>query len=92
MKQIPTIQIRIFGRVQGVGFRHFVSKQAIHSRVTGWVKNCSDGSVEIKVQGDKEDVSLFIDNIKKGNSFSRITNLDMYDSLEESFNEFLVIR
>ncbi len=51
-------QINITGRVQGVGFRPFVSRLAHHLNLSGWVRNQA-GQVEIWVQGGSEDLELF---------------------------------
>lgn len=40
------------GRVQGVGFRYHSTYKANLLKLTGWVRNCYDGSVEMEVQGD----------------------------------------
>ena len=42
------------GRVQGVGFRFRASWAAKRLGLTGWVRNCYDGSVEMEVQGEPE--------------------------------------
>ena len=42
------------GRVQGVGFRYKVSILTHHYKVTGWIKNNADGSVEAQLQGREE--------------------------------------
>ena len=44
------------GQVQGVGFRGFVTLQAQKRKLTGSVKNMSNGMVEIFVQGEEEDI------------------------------------
>lgn len=44
--------IRFYGRVQGVGFRYHARHLADMLGLTGWVRNCYDGSVEMEVQGD----------------------------------------
>jgi acylphosphatase len=51
------------GRVQGVGFRYTVKDLARGFDVRGWVENLPDGSVELQVTGDKEDVQEFIREI-----------------------------
>lgn len=43
--------IHFYGRVQGVGFRYHAVHKARQLGLTGWVKNCWDGSVEMEVQG-----------------------------------------
>ena len=46
--------IRFYGRVQGVGFRYHATYKARFLGLTGWVRNCYDGSVEMEVQGEPE--------------------------------------
>jgi acylphosphatase len=42
----------VHGRVQGVGFRWYVVRQATRLRLTGWVANQPDGSVTVVAEGD----------------------------------------
>lgn len=67
---------RAQGRVQGVGFRFFVQTEAKKSKVTGWVKNESDGSVTMEIQGTPEQLAALEERIKKGNGFARVSQLD----------------
>ncbi|MBV7274422.1 acylphosphatase [Clostridium thailandense] len=69
--------IQVFGRVQGVGFRYFANYTALALDLTGWVKNCEDGSVQLEVQGKKENISLFIEKLKKGNRFAKIDDMNL---------------
>ncbi len=48
------------GIVQGVGFRYTCRRFATQLGLTGWVKNCYDGSVEMEVQGTKEQIQSLI--------------------------------
>jgi acylphosphatase len=50
-------EVRFLGRVQGVGFRYAARSIAQLHPVTGYVKNLSDGSVELVIEGRREDVS-----------------------------------
>jgi acylphosphatase len=50
---IRTVQVRIEGRVQGVGFRAFVEMSAIELELRGWVRNRRDGAVEAVFQGSE---------------------------------------
>ena len=52
------LRIVITGRVQGVGFRPFVSRLAHEFRLAGWVRNCS-GQVEIHVEGGADALAAF---------------------------------
>ena len=51
------------GRVQGVGFRYTVKDLSRGFEVCGWVKNLPDGSVELQVMGESDEVEAFIKEI-----------------------------
>ena len=53
---IETVRLRITGRVQGVGYRLWVTRTAASLGVRGWVRNRTDGSVEALVTGAPEAV------------------------------------
>ncbi len=55
--------IKISGRVQGVGFRHFIYQLAISNRISGWVKNSGEG-VTIEAEASKEKLEEFIEKIR----------------------------
>ena len=52
--------IIFYGYVQGVGFRYRASFAARHYGLTGWVRNCSDGSVEMEAEGTEADITAAI--------------------------------
>ena len=52
--------IYFYGRVQGVGFRYYAVQKANQLGLTGWVRNLSDGSVEMEVQGDPNKINDLI--------------------------------
>ena len=54
------------GRVQGVGFRFTASSLAMPMGLTGWVKNCYDGDVEMEVQGEEEAIDRMIEGLDRG--------------------------
>ncbi len=51
-------KFRIYGQVQGVGFRFFTRRKAIQLNLTGSVRNLADGSVEVVAQGDEAQINL----------------------------------
>jgi len=51
------------GRVQGVGFRYATKQLAKGFDVLGWVRNCSDGRVELQIMGDEEELDEFIQEL-----------------------------
>lgn len=60
------VRVTIRGRVQGVGFRHFIRKKAISEGTCGWVKNLPDGKVEAVFQGERKDLENMIKWCRKG--------------------------
>lgn len=70
------------GHVQGVGFRYTVTGIGKKFKsLSGWVRNCLDGSVEMEVQGTEDEVTEFINRLNTkapgGNKDIYITNLDI---------------
>ena len=61
------------GKVQGVGFRYFVIKEAQNLELSGWVRNLPDGSVETRAEGPDEKLEIFESSLKQGPSWSRVT-------------------
>jgi len=59
------IHVYYSGRVQGVGFRFTIEKLSQQLNLTGWVKNLPDGRVETICEGSEEDLSLFLEKVKK---------------------------
>jgi acylphosphatase len=82
-------EIKITGRVQGVGFRQFVKDKARQFNVNGWVKNMRDGSVFVKAEGDEKDMEPFLDHLKRGPSMGRVDNFkkDKFDTTS-GFSDF----
>lgn len=70
---------RAVGRVQGVGFRFFVQSNAKSLGLTGWVKNMSDGSVTMELQGAPDVVERLIAKIKRGNDWIKVTSFEQSD-------------
>lgn len=60
------LRIRIEGRVQGVGFRGWVTAQAAGLGLEGWVRNRRDGSVEILALGQPEPISRLVESCGRG--------------------------
>ena len=58
---------KFMGTVQGVGFRYRAEKVASLIGVDGWVRNNDDGSVEMEVQGNEEQIDKMLETIKRGN-------------------------
>lgn len=74
----------IHGKVQGVGYRFFAQQQASYHRIKGWVKNNDDGTVEVDAEGTNGDINAFLNALKKGSGFSRVTTIDIHEIQEPS--------
>ena len=65
----------IQGRVQGVGFRWYVHREASELDLRGWVRNTEDGDVEVVVSGTAEDIAELRASLKKGPRGSRVDRI-----------------
>jgi acylphosphatase len=70
-----TRQIRVKGRVQGVGFRDALRDEAQRLGVNGWVRNRNDGSVEAVVQGDAASIDRLIAWARRGPGLAHVHSL-----------------
>ena len=89
-----TTQIRVSGRVQGVGYRDALHHEADRRGLTGWVRNRADGSVEALLQGAPEAVEALIAWAREGPRAARVTNVTTaavegrYDRAYERFERW----
>lgn len=77
---IETVRLRIEGRVQGVGFRAFVEREATALGLDGWVRNRRDGGVEAVVSGPADAVRELVRRCRIGPTAARV---DMLRELAE---------
>src|SRR5437667_12246889 len=68
------------GRVQGVGFRWFVEREAHILGISGWVRNNSDGSVEVLAQGTREQLMGLLPRLREGPGAARVEDVEELDS------------
>jgi acylphosphatase len=74
-----SIQARRFlvrGRVQGVGFRWFVEREAAILGVAGWVRNNFDGTVEVLAMGSREQLAGMRSRLQEGPRAARVDNVE----------------
>jgi acylphosphatase len=75
--EVITMNIRIEGDVQGIGFRDFAIREANARRLKGWVRNRMDGSVEAVASGPRTVVESFITACVKGPRGARVTAFNL---------------
>ncbi len=63
------------GRVQGVGFRWFVHREASELELRGWVRNTEDGAVEVVATGEVDDLAELRASLRKGPRGSRVDHV-----------------
>ena len=71
---------RVRGRVQGVGFRWFVENAAQQFGIAGWVRNRSDGSVEVLAQGTREQLFNLRAKLHEGPRAARVDEVEEFES------------
>jgi acylphosphatase len=72
MNEIIGVQSFYEGRVQGVGFRGCVKREARGFEVTGWVRNLPDGRVEVQGCGTRPELTAFLEAIRESELKSHI--------------------
>jgi acylphosphatase len=87
----PEARAHVFvsGRVQGVFFRGETVDQAVSLGLSGWVRNLSDGRVEIVAEGAKEDAQSLIDWCYDGPPAAVVTGVEiLWETSTGEFNTF----
>lgn len=68
----PCVRFRVYGMVQGVGYRYFTLHSARALGITGYVQNLPDGSVLVVARGDEPALGALEEVLHRGPSFSRV--------------------
>lgn len=73
-------QVRVIfhGRVQGVWFRAFTREQASAAKLTGWVRNLPNGSVEALFAGEEETINQVIEKCRQGPPSAQVENIELH--------------
>jgi acylphosphatase len=82
--------IRITGRVQGVGFRYSARSMAHMTGIRGFIRNLPNGDVYIEAEGESQQIEEFIRWCRQGPPRSIIKFVDIYDAEVVGFEEFAV--
>ena len=79
------------GRVQGVGFRWFVEREAHLLAIAGWVRNNADGSVEVLAIGTREQLFGFRSKLREGPRAARVDRVEELEARPvEGLNTFRI--
>lgn len=87
------LTIKIYGRVQGVGFRYEAQEIAQKLNLVGFARNEKDGSVYVEAYGPQENLLEFLKWCRIGPTFAKVKNIkyDFCDEDNNLYKEFLVI-
>ncbi|MDI3503474.1 MAG: acylphosphatase [Candidatus Cloacimonadota bacterium] len=72
---MPQWELKIEGRVQGVGFRYLAKELAYRLGIRGYVQNLPDGCVRIIADADENTISNYCKLLRLGNGFSRVDKI-----------------
>ncbi len=86
MKQV---HLYISGFVQGVGYREHTKRESKKLGLTGWVRNLSDGRVEVLAQGTEEKLKELIKKCERGSYLSEVKDISIeWNDSNELFPDF----
>ncbi len=74
------VLVKVYGLVQGVGFRMFAERSASRLGLSGWVKNMPDGTVQIDAQGPSGLIEELLRDLRKGPPASKVSSLNIAES------------
>ena len=86
MDEIKRLHARVFGHVQGVGFRYYVMSSGSQLGLVGWVRNRRDGSVEVVAEGEIELLRKLVKYLEQGSRSSSVS--EVKTDLQEASGEF----
>jgi len=73
---VTGVRLVVRGRVQGVGFRWFVMREARALGLSGTVRNRRDGGVEVDAEGPEPALRALIESVRNGPSGARVERVD----------------
>jgi acylphosphatase len=90
MERTTAKRWRISGRVQGVGFRYFVQREASRLNLNGWVRNLADGSVEVYAAGARDRLDKLAAALRSGPPLAEVTHVEESAAPPEALSGFSV--
>ncbi|SNT18929.1 acylphosphatase [Granulicella rosea] len=76
------VHFLVKGRVQGVGFRWFVHREAAEIGLRGWVRNLDTGEVELVAAGEPDEIAELKESLRKGSRGSRVDAIQEQELVE----------
>ncbi len=82
--------IRVYGKVQNVGFRFYTQKKAHSHQIGGFVRNEPDGSVYIEAEGEALNMKAFESWCNQGPTWARVTKIISNDCPVMNYTDFQI--
>ncbi len=90
-KSLEAKRFIVRGRVQGVGFRWFIEREAHVLGIAGWVRNNHDGSVEVLAQGSRDQLAGLHSRLREGPRAARVDEVEVAEARPTpSINSFRI--
>jgi acylphosphatase len=91
MQVMKRLEATVYGRVQGVSFRHFTQIKANELQLTGWVANQPDGTVYVVAEGPAEQLEQFFRWLHRGSPSARVGRVTPnWPEATKEFNRFSI--
>lgn len=85
------LHVVIEGRVQGVGFRYAVQREAHRRNLTGWVRNLPGGHVEAEFEGPRDHLEEMLSWCRRGPMFAHVTYVNaQWEAGDPKYGEFRI--
>ena len=86
------LNIKVYGRVQGVFFRHSAKQKAEELGVKGFARNEPDDAVYIEAEGQEENLKQFLDWCRQGPASAQVKKIEsVFNSDIKNFNDFVIL-
>ena len=86
------IRLKIYGTVQGVFFRQSTREKANELNISGWVRNCEDGSVEVEAEGEETGMKVFIEWCHRGPARAIVSKVEIKTIGQQNYSGFEIRR
>lgn len=78
----------VTGTVQGVFFRTYTKAKANELGITGWVRNCDDGTVEVHAEGEEAALEQLEEWLQRGPTVARVVAVETQDAMPQGMDSF----
>lgn len=85
---IKHVNLKVYGKVQGVWYRKSAQEKAIALGIFGFVKNMKDGSVYIEAEGPDELLQTFVEWCRNGPQYAVVADVEVEEATIKSFKGF----